>query len=65
MADPFSIATGAVSIVGFGGQFAQGFSFLYSIFRDFKDFSESLRDFKSNLELLGSGLKNIFIHLFL
>ena len=59
MADPFSIATGAVSIVGFGGQFAQGFSFLYSIFRDFKDFSESLRDFESNLELLGNILERL------
>ena len=54
MADPFNTATGAVSIIGFGGQFAQGVSFLYSIFRDFKDFLESLRDFESNLKLLGN-----------
>jgi len=52
MADPFGIATEAVSIIGFGGQVAQGVSFLYCIFKDVKDFSESLRDFVSNLELL-------------
>ena len=54
MADPFSIATGVVSIIGSGGQVAQGVSFLYSIFKDVKDFPESLRDFVSNLELLGN-----------
>jgi hypothetical protein len=59
MADPFSIATGAVSIIGFGGQFAQGVSFLYSILRDFKDFPESLRNFESNLELLGNILERL------
>src|SRR5882757_81160 len=59
MADPFSIATGAVSIIGFRGQVAQGVSFLYSIFKDVKDFPESLRDFVSNLELLGNILERL------
>lgn len=59
MTDPFSIATGAVSIIGFGGQVAQGVSFLYSIFKDVKDFPESLRDFVSNLELLGNILERL------
>ena len=57
MADPFSIATGAVSTTGFGGQVAQGVSFIYSIFKDVKDFPESLRGFVSSLELLGNILE--------
>ena len=59
MTDPFSLATGAVSIIGFGGQVAQGIQFLYGIFKDIKDFPESLRDFKSTLELLEIILKQL------
>jgi hypothetical protein len=59
MAELFGVASGALSVVGFAGQLAQGSSYLHGVLRSIKHAPEEVNRLADELAVLGAVLAGI------